>query len=56
MSKCVRLSVYKKEMVVEMIGNEEIEDIVNDARLAPRYWDIHGSSKPLHMDMGVVQW
>ena len=34
-----------------MIGNKSFEDIANDVRLASRYWDIHGNSKPLHMDM-----
>ena len=43
-------------MVIRMEGNEGIEGIVNDARLASRYWHNNGNSRPLHMDMGVVQW
>lgn len=42
--------------VIEMEGNDGIEILAQNVSFAPRYWNIRGTSMPLSMNMGVVQW
>ena len=48
----------RENQVVKMEGNEGIENsvLVRNTLISPRYWDIHGISMPLEMNMNEVLW